>query len=133
MRDWFSTLAAKSSLSADAVSDLAERGFVVLPGPVPSEEMNAFVAAYSAAMTSASHEDTKVGTTSTRVNDFVNRGVEFDPNLQRLCMARAHGKQVGRATTIAAGRVHPERRAHGDGLRGAHVSGNTCASGTARA
>jgi hypothetical protein len=54
MRDWFSTLAAKSSLPVDAVSDLAERGFVVLPGPVPSEEMNAFVAAYTAAMTSAS-------------------------------------------------------------------------------
>ena len=35
MRDWFSTLAAKSSLPGDAVSDLAERGFVVLPGPVP--------------------------------------------------------------------------------------------------
>jgi hypothetical protein len=43
MRDWFSTLAAKSSLPVDAVSDLAERGFVVLPGPVLSEEMNAFV------------------------------------------------------------------------------------------
>ena len=213
MRDWFSTLAAKSSLPVDAVSDLAECGFVVLPGPVPSEEMNAFAAAYTAAMTLASHEDTRVGTTSTRVTDFVNRGVAFDglyvfpplleaccriigrpfklssllarnlrpdsvaqelhvdvardsvdwplvgfilmiddfrvdngatrfvpgshrwlrapedddvdvrtdradqstrlwssgltPDLQWLDMARAHGKQVGRATTIAAGRVHP--------------------------
>ncbi len=68
MRDWFSTLAAESSLPGDAVSVLTERGFVVLPGPVPSEEMDAFVAAYTAAMTSASHEDTRVGTTSTRVN-----------------------------------------------------------------
>jgi hypothetical protein len=66
MRDWFSTLAAKSSLPVDAVSNLAECGFVVLPGPVPSEEMNAFVAAYTASMTSASHEDTRVGTMSTR-------------------------------------------------------------------
>jgi hypothetical protein len=91
MRDWFSTLAAESSLPVDAVSDLAERGFVVLPGSVPSEDMNALVAAYSAAMTSASHEDTRVGTTSTRVTDFVNRGVEFDgvyvfpPLLEACC------------------------------------------------
>src|SRR5262249_29641905 len=74
----------------NAASDLAERGFVVLPGPVPSGDMNAFVVAYTAAMTSASGEDTRVGTTSTRVNDFVNRGVEFDglyvfPHLLEAC------------------------------------------------
>jgi len=91
MRDWYSTLAAKNSLPVDAVSDLAERGFVVVSGPVPSEEMNAFVAAYTAAMTSASDEDTRVGTTSTRVSDFVNRGVAFDaryvfpPLLEACC------------------------------------------------
>lgn len=102
MRDWFSTLAAKSSLPVDAVSDLAERGFVVLPGPVPSEEMNAFVAAYTAAMTSASHEDTRVGTTSTRVNDFVNRGVAFDglyvfpPLLEACC------RIIGRPFTLSS-------------------------------
>jgi len=89
--DWFSALAAQRSLPADAVSVLEERGFVVLPGPVPSEEMNAFVTAYTAAMASASHEDTRVGTTSTRVTDFVNRGVEFDglyvfpPLLEACC------------------------------------------------
>ena len=91
MRDWFSTLAAQSSLPLDAISDLAERGFVVLPGPVPAEDMHAFAAAYTAAMTSATQEDTRVGTTSTRVTDFVNRGVEFDglyvfpPLLEACC------------------------------------------------
>ena len=78
MRDWFSTLAAKSSLPSDAASDLAERGFVVLPGPLAPEEMGAFTAAYTAAMSTASQADTRVGSTSTRVDDFVNRGVEFD-------------------------------------------------------
>src|SRR4051794_28968753 len=91
MRDWFTTLAATSSLPVDAVADLAERGFIVVPGPVLAEEMNAFVAAYMTAMTSAKPEDTRVGTTSTRVNDFVNRGVEFDrlyvfpPLLEACC------------------------------------------------
>lgn len=78
MRDWFSTLAAQRSLPVDAVTDLEERGFVVHPGPVPSEDMNAFVAAFTAAMTAASEEDTRVGSTSTRVTDFVNRGPAFD-------------------------------------------------------
>jgi hypothetical protein len=90
-RDWFSTLAANSLLPMTAASDLAERGFAVLPGPVAAEDMNAFVVAYTAAMTSASHDDMRVGTTSTRVNDFVNRGVEFDglyvfpPLLEACC------------------------------------------------
>ena len=101
MRDWFSTLAAKSSLPVDAVSNLAERGFVVLPGPVPSEEMNAFVAAYTAAMTSASHEDTRVGTTSTRVNDLVNRGVAFDAlYVFPLCWRRAVASSAGRSSSV---------------------------------
>ena len=78
MRDWFSTLAAKSSLPRDALSDLAEHGFIILPGPLALNEMDAFTAAYTAAMSSASHADTRVGSTSTRVDDFVNRGVEFD-------------------------------------------------------
>ena len=91
VHDWFSTLAAKSSLPVNAVSDLSQRGFVVLPGPVPSDDMSAFAAAYTAAMTSANDEDTRVGTTSTRVTDFVNRGVEFEqlyvfpPLLEACC------------------------------------------------
>ena len=55
------------------------------------------------------------------------------PDLQWLYMARARGKPVGRATTITARRIHPARRARGDRLRGAHVNGDTCASGTAGA
>jgi len=78
MRDWFSTLAAKNRLPREAVSDLAARGFVILPGPLAPNEMGAFTAAYTAAMSSASDADTRVGPTSTRVDDFVNRGVEFD-------------------------------------------------------
>jgi hypothetical protein len=34
--------------------------------------------AYDAAVASASGEDVKVGSTTTRVSDFVNRGPEFD-------------------------------------------------------
>lgn len=91
MLDWFSTLAAGNELPADAVSELEERGFVVVPGPVPAERMELLADAYSAAMASATGDDFRIGSTSTRVSDFVNRGAEFDelyvfsPLLEACC------------------------------------------------
>lgn len=78
MSDWFSPLAAGSELPTDAASELQERGFVVLPGPVPPDRMERLANAYNAAADSATGDDIRVGSTSTRVNDFVNRGAEFD-------------------------------------------------------
>jgi len=78
MGDWFDTLAASSELSADTAHELHHQGFVVLPGPVPCERIGQLADAYDAAVTSAREEDMKIGSTSTRVNDFVNRGKEFD-------------------------------------------------------
>jgi hypothetical protein len=91
MFDWFSTLAAGSELPMDAASELQERGFIVLPGPVPSERMEQLADAYTAAMASATGDDIRIGSTSTRVSDFVNRGAEFDglytfpPLLEACC------------------------------------------------
>ena len=79
MSDWFSTLAAGSELPMDAASQLHERGFVVLLGPVPSDRVERLADAYTAAVASAAVDDVKIGSTSTRVSDFVNRGPEFDP------------------------------------------------------
>ena len=76
--DWFSTLAAGSELPQDASSELQERGFVVLPRPVPSDRMERLVDTYNAAVASATGDDVRIGSVSTRVNDFVNRGAEFD-------------------------------------------------------
>src|SRR4051812_23330820 len=78
MSDWFSALAAGSELPMDAASKLHERGFVVLPGPVPSDRVDRLADAYTAAVASAAIDDVKIGSTSTRVSDFVNRGPEFD-------------------------------------------------------
>ena len=63
----------------DAAAELQERGFVVLPGPVPSDRVERLANAYTAAVASATADDVKIGSTSTRVSDFVNRGAEFDP------------------------------------------------------
>ena len=61
-----------------AVSELHERGFVVIPGPVPPDRMNRLISAYTTAVASATGDDIRIGSTSTRVSDFVNRGSEFD-------------------------------------------------------
>jgi hypothetical protein len=91
MFDWFSTLATVSELPITAALELEERGFVVIPGPLPDDRMAVLAKAYDAAMASATGDEIKIGTTSTRVNDFVNRGAEFDdlyvfpPLLEACC------------------------------------------------
>lgn len=91
MSDWFKTLTAGNALSAHAASELQEQGFVVIPGPVPLDRLELLATGYDAAVVSANDEDVKVGATSTRVNDFVNRGEEFDdlyvfpPLLEACC------------------------------------------------
>jgi hypothetical protein len=91
MSDWFSTLAAGNELPVDAASELAERGFVVLPGMVAAERLERVAMAYTQAVTSAAGDDIRVGSTSTKVKDFVNRGASFDdlyvfpPLLEACC------------------------------------------------
>jgi ectoine hydroxylase-related dioxygenase (phytanoyl-CoA dioxygenase family) len=78
MDNWLSEIAAGTDLPDDAAHLLDERGFVVLAGPVPASRTAQLSHAYDLAVTSAAAEDVKVGRTTTRVNDFVNRGPEFD-------------------------------------------------------
>src|SRR3954467_8615474 len=91
MSDWFINLAAGKELPAHAASELEERGFVVFPGVVPVDRMKRLAAAYITAVTAAAGDDVKVGSTSTKVSDFVNRGAEFDdlyvfpPLLEACC------------------------------------------------
>jgi hypothetical protein len=62
----------------DAASELLERGFVIIPGPMPPDRMELLLSAYVAAEASATGDDLKMGSYSTRISDFVNRGPEFD-------------------------------------------------------
>ncbi len=78
MDDWFSSLAAGNALPPDSARALLERGFIVLPGPVPPGQMEQLAGAYDDAVASATGDDVKTGSVTTRVNDFVNRGSEFD-------------------------------------------------------
>lgn len=124
MSDWFSTLAAGGTLPMDLASELKERGFALLPDAVASEQMERLPAAYTAAVAAATGDDIRIGRTSTRVSDFVNRGPAFDhlyvlrPLLEACCGV------IGRPFRLSAFRartVHPHTPAqewHVDVQRG---------------
>jgi hypothetical protein len=91
MCEWFSTLAAGNELPVHAALELEERGFMVLPGMVAAESLERLTTAYTEAVTSATGDHIRVGSTSTKVSDFVNRGAAFDnlylspPLLEACC------------------------------------------------
>ncbi len=91
MQDWFSIIGAGCELTARAIKDLRDVGFVVIPGPLTPDRLAQLAAAYDSAVASASSDDVGVGSTTTRVHDFVNRGSEFDqlyiyqPVLEACC------------------------------------------------
>lgn len=62
----------------DAPSELERKGFIVIPGPIAGGAWAKLTVAYDAVMSSATAPDLRVGSTSTRVTDVVNRGEEFD-------------------------------------------------------
>jgi len=110
MDDWFSAIASASELPGDAGRELCENGFAVIPGPVVGLKLAQLSAAYDAAVSGADPADVAIGSSTTRVNDFVNRGPEFDalyvhpPVLEACC--RIIG-QPFKLSTMHARSVHP--------------------------
>ena len=68
----------ESALHPDAARELDERGFTVVPAAFPAGRMEQLANAYDAEVASATGDDVRVGSTTTRVGDFVNRGAEWD-------------------------------------------------------
>lgn len=71
-------IAVSGALPASAVASLEQTGFVVLPGPFSAEQFDSVVDVYDTEVQLAASDDVRVGSTSTRVSDFVNRGPMFD-------------------------------------------------------
>jgi hypothetical protein len=76
--NWFETISATCALAADAAQELQDRGFTVVSDAVPPTRLERLSHAYDAAMASATGADLKVGSTTTRLDDFVNWGEETD-------------------------------------------------------
>jgi hypothetical protein len=102
MSDWFSALAAGSQLPMDAAAELQERGFIVLPGAVPTDSVERVANAYAAAVAAASAADVRIGSTSTRVSNFVNRGAEFDSLYVFPPLLAACGLVIGRPFKLSS-------------------------------
>jgi len=78
--DWHRIIAAESHLPPDAAYQLRENGFVVMPGPEIPGGIKQLSNAYDSAVVSADPADVRVSKigSQTRIDDFVNRGPEFD-------------------------------------------------------
>jgi hypothetical protein len=78
MNDWFDAISATRALPADAAQELDQRGFTVIPEAVSHAGLERVSHAYDAAMSSATGAGMRVGSATTRLGDFVNRGEEID-------------------------------------------------------
>ena len=92
MDSWFASISAETQLSSEAAYALQTDGFIVIPGPVPAARLAKLADLYDEAVAGALPDDMKVGSTTTRIRDFVNRDPEFDelylhpPLLQASCL-----------------------------------------------
>ena len=114
MQDWFNIIGVGCQLPASAIRDLRDVGFVVIPGPIAPDKLSHLAAAYDAAIAAASPDDVKVGSTTTRVRDFVNRGPEFDELYTYQPILEASRRIIGwpfRLSTMHARTVRPRSEA----------------------
>lgn len=114
MQDWFDFIRTEGELSAVDIRGLSDDGFVVVPNLIDSDKLARLSAAYDSAVASASPEDVKVGRTTTRVSNFVNRGLEFDelyvcqPLLKACCHVIG---QPFKLSSMLARTLHPNTQA----------------------
>jgi hypothetical protein len=90
MNDWFDEIGVGCELPAGAARALLDAGFVVIPDFVATERLAQLADAYDLAVASAAAPDLHIGSSTTRVHDFVNRGADFDP----LYVCPPHSRSV---------------------------------------
>jgi ectoine hydroxylase-related dioxygenase (phytanoyl-CoA dioxygenase family) len=126
MQDFWSKMNG-FDLPASNRQELGEVGFTIIPGPVPVGDLAQLVATYDASVSDAISDDVKVGSSTTRVRDFVNRSPEFDglylhpPVLKACChiIGRPFRLSTMHARTLRPGlpaqdlHVDYERDSHG--------------------
>src|SRR5258705_3500220 len=109
MDSWFASISAETQLSSEAAYALHTDGFIVLPGPAGAS-LAELSHLYDDAVSGAAPDDIKVGSTTTRVRDFVNRDAAFDelylypPMLHACCRVI---EQPFKLSTMHARTVRP--------------------------
>jgi hypothetical protein len=114
MDDWFKSIASDHELPQEMAAKLEDVGFALIPGLPPEEKLAQLVAAYDAAVSSAIPADVSIGSSTTRVSDFVNRGPAFDDLYLCGPLLAASGRVIGqpfKLSTMHARTVHPNSAA----------------------
>jgi len=78
MIDWFQQLRSECHLEAAALRRLDEDGFSIIESSGAVAKLDELGAAYDDAMGKATELDKRIGRTTTRVRDLLNRGEAFD-------------------------------------------------------
>ncbi|HEX8140098.1 MAG TPA: hypothetical protein VF544_21225 [Pyrinomonadaceae bacterium] len=112
MNDWFKEIWSSCELAADALRELLDSGFVVIPGPVASERLAQFAQAYDLAVAGAVPPDLSVGSETTRVHDFVNRRAEFDELYVYRPVLEACCRVIGEPFKLSSAHCLPEPSGH---------------------
>jgi hypothetical protein len=107
---WFDSIAGNATLSNSELDHLQQEGFVVIPGPVRTPDLAALSRAYDDAVIQADPSDVKEGSTTTRVQDFVNRGPAFDSMYLHRPLLHACCRIIGqpfRLSSVVARTLNP--------------------------
>ena len=101
MDRWFCMI-KEGGLPADAAGALTDMGYLVMPGPVPPEALPDLITAYDREMVAAAGtSDHKVGSTTTRLFDLVNRGAAFDLIYVHRPLLEAASCVIGRPSRLS--------------------------------
>jgi hypothetical protein len=92
----------QGALPLASMATLEELGFIVLPGPFAHDQLDLIASAYDAEVGAAIGDGIRVGSTSTRVVDFVNRGPLFDPLYVYPPLLDAAVRTVGPAIQLSS-------------------------------
>jgi Phytanoyl-CoA dioxygenase (PhyH) len=111
MDDWIQEISSGGTLPEWAACNLHEKGFVIIPGPVPPAEMTALAEAYDMALATADPGDVSQGRTTSRMHDLVNRGPAFDSLYVYPPILEACALTIGRPfklSTLLARTLRPD-------------------------
>jgi hypothetical protein len=122
MDDWHRIAASEPYLSQDASRRLRDIGFAIMPGPIFPGGCEQLSEAYDREVAAADAADVHTGKagSSTRIDDFVNRGSEFDGIYMHPPLLAACCQIIGRPFKLSGMRARtlnpgaPAERLHVD-------------------
>jgi ectoine hydroxylase-related dioxygenase (phytanoyl-CoA dioxygenase family) len=116
MNDWFGLIKTGCELSTDALKELVDVGFVVIPGPFETSDLPQLAATYDYIVESVVSDDKRIGSSTNRVNDFVNRGPDFDALYIHAPLLEASRHVIGKPfklSSMHARTLRPNSQAQG--------------------